>query len=77
MYRADSDDYPAGDCVGVSTLSLGNYLDPAPVDPKDDSQYQYKKTTNGYCVSATMEGNSSGSLCSNSCGTTDFGLKAP
>ena len=81
MYRSDNADseYPGtlNVCAGVDSLSLSDYLDPVPTDPRDDSQYQYKKTDNGYCVSATMEGNPTGSLCNNSCGTTDFGLKAP
>ena len=79
MYRSDEDKYPGtlNVCAGINSLSLGDYLDPIPTDPQDDSQYQYKKTASGYCVSATMEGNPTGSLCNNICEATNFGLKAP
>ena len=80
MYRSDDDasEYPdTSGCIEIKDLPLSGYLDSVPIDPRDDSQYQYKKTASGYCVSATMEGNPTGSLCNNSCGTTDFGLKAP
>jgi len=81
MYRSDKDKYPDADvCTNADDLSLDDYLDPVPADPKDDSQYQYKKTTNGYCVSADMENDSvDGSTCSSGdlCGGNNFGLKAP
>ena len=80
MYRSDNADseYPdTSGCIEIKDLPLSDYLDPVPTDPRDDSQYQYKKTDNGYCVSATMEGNPTGSLCNNICEATNFGLKAP